>query len=137
MPTVKAAVFYFTLTFSAGFVLGPLRVFFVAPWLGTRWAEITETPIMLLVCFLAARWSIRRFEVATEITQRLAMGGLALLLMLAAEFYLVLQLRGLSINEYLATRDPVSGSVYYGSLLVFAALPSLVERDTRPQRHKR
>ena len=44
---------------------------------------------------------------------RLGMGLVALGLMLVAEFGLVLWLRGLSIKEYLATRDPVSGTVYY------------------------
>jgi len=41
------------------------------------------------------------------------MGCVALGLLLAAEFTLVLWLRGLSISEYLASRDPVSGTVYY------------------------
>ena len=48
--------------------------------------------------------------------------------MLAAEFSLVLWLRGLSIPEYLANRDPVSGAVYYVLLGVFAIMPLLVGR---------
>jgi hypothetical protein len=36
---------------------------------------------------------------------------------------LVLGLRGLTVSEYLATRDWVSGSAYVVSLLVFAFLP--------------
>jgi type IV secretory pathway TrbD component len=54
------------------------------------------------------------------------MGFVALGLMLIAEFGLVLSLRGLSIKEYLATRDPVSGTVYYLLLVVFAIMPLLV-----------
>src|SRR5438876_5028581 len=48
------------------------------------------------------------------------MGGIALVFLLVAEFGFVLWLRGLSIREYLATRDPVSGTVYYVMLGIFA-----------------
>jgi type IV secretory pathway TrbD component len=54
------------------------------------------------------------------------MGGIALCLLLVAEFGLVLWLRGLSIREYLATRDPVSGTVYYVMLGAFALMPLLL-----------
>jgi type IV secretory pathway TrbD component len=57
------------------------------------------------------------------------MGGIALGLMLAAEFGLVLWVRGLCIREYLATRDPVSGTVYYVMLGVFAIMPLRVARN--------
>jgi len=56
------------------------------------------------------------------------MGGIALGLLLVAEFALVLWLRGLSISDYLATRDPVSGTAYYLMLAVFAIMPLLVAR---------
>jgi hypothetical protein len=46
--------------------------------------------------------------------------------MLVAEFTLVLWLRGLSIAEYLASRDLVSGTVYYVMLGVFCIMPLLV-----------
>ena len=59
---------------------------------------------------------------------RLGMGCMALVLMLIAEFGFVLWIRGLSIRDYLATRDPVSGTVYYLMLAVFAAMPLLVVR---------
>jgi type IV secretory pathway TrbD component len=56
------------------------------------------------------------------------MGGVALGLLLAAEFTLVLWLRGLSIDEYVASRDPVSATVYYVMLGVFALMPLFVAR---------
>jgi len=42
------------------------------------------------------------------------------------EFTLVLWLQGLSISEYLVSRDPVSGTVYYVMLGVFCIMPLLV-----------
>lgn len=56
----------------------------------------------------------------------LKMGCMALVLMLIAEFGFVLWIRGLSIKEYFATRDPVSGAAYYLLLIVFAIMPRLV-----------
>jgi hypothetical protein len=49
-----------------------------------------------------------------------------LLLLLVAEFGFMLRLRGLTIREYFASRDPVSGTVYYVMLAVFAVMPLLV-----------
>jgi hypothetical protein len=48
--------------------------------------------------------------------------------MLLAEFTLVLWLRRPSLRQYLATRDPVSGTAYYLSLVLFALMPLLVAR---------
>jgi len=59
---------------------------------------------------------------------RLGMGAIALVLLLVAEFGLVLWLRGLSIREYLASRDPVSQTVYYLMLGMFAIMPFLIAR---------
>jgi len=40
----------------------------------------------------------------------------------------VLALHGLTLREYFATRDPVSGTVCVAMLVVFAAMPSLLGR---------
>jgi hypothetical protein len=89
-------------------------------------AELMETPIMLVVTIMAARWIVRRLSVPP--TRRFGMGLVGLGLMLVAEFGFVLWLRGLSIRDYLATRDPVSGTVYYLMLGVFAIMPLLAAR---------
>ena len=128
MSILKAGALYFALVFGAGFVLGTVRTVWVVPRFGTRMAELMETPIMLVVTMVAARWIVRRLAVPSVPSSRLGMGFVALGLMLVAEFGFVLWLRGLSIREYLATRDPVSGTVYYLMLGVFAIMPLLVAR---------
>ena len=125
---MKAGALYFALVFGAGFLLGAFRVLVVVPRLGTRTAELIEAPIMLAVTFLAARWIVRRLAVPPVPARRLAMGAIALALLLAAEFGVVLGLRGLSLREYFATLDPVSGTVYYALLGVFALMPLFVAR---------
>jgi hypothetical protein len=126
MQILKAGILYFVLVFGAGFVLGPIRILWAVPRFGTRMAELMETPIMFVVTILAARWIVRRFAVSPRTSSRLGMGCVGLGLMLIAEFTLVLWLQGLSINEYLVSRDPVSGTAYYMMLGVFCIMPLLM-----------
>ena len=128
MRILKAGLLYFVLVFGAGFVLGPIRIFWLVPRVGTRMAELMEMPVMFLVTVIAARWVIRRLAVPPDFPSRLRMGGIALGLLLTAEFSLVLWLRGLSFSEYLASRDPVSGTAYYLMLGAFAVLPLFIAR---------
>jgi len=128
MQILKAGVLYFALVFGVGFVLGSVRTLWVVPRFGMRAAELMETPIMFVVTIVAARWVVRRLAVPPKPSNRLGMGCIGLGLMLVAEFTLVLRLRGLSINEYLASRDPVSGMVYYVMLGVLCIMPLLVAR---------
>jgi len=86
-------------------------------------------PIMLAATILAARWIVRRCAVPLNPAARLTMGGVAFVMMLAAEFLLVLRVRGMTLSEYFAARDPVSGTVYYLLLCVFALMPQWVERS--------
>jgi hypothetical protein len=128
MPILIAGVLYFALVFGAGFVLGTIRTLWIVPRLGSRMAELMETPIMLVITILAARWTVRRLAVPSTPPARLGMGFVALGLLLVAEFTLVLWLRGVTIREYFVSRDPVAGTVYYVMLAVFAVMPLLVAR---------
>lgn len=85
---------------------------------------------MLAVAIAAAHWIIRSLAVPSATLIRLGMGCVALTLMLLAEFTFVLWLRGLSIRQYFATRDPIAGTVYYITLGAFAVMPLLPGRRT-------
>jgi hypothetical protein len=89
-------------------------------------AELIEMPIMLAIQLCLGTVDL---AVPSEPSSRLGMGCLALGLLLTTEFTLVLWLRGLSIREYFASRDPVSGTVCYVMLGVFAVVPLLVARS--------
>ena len=56
----------------------------------------------------------------------LGVGLFALALMLLVKFTAVLWLRGLPLEQYYATLDLVSGTVYFALLALFAILPALV-----------
>ena len=114
--TLKAGVLYFVLVFAAGFVLGTIRTLWVVPRLGVRTAELMEAPVMFGVSILAVRWAVRHLGIQPQWTRRLALGCIALGLMLLVEFTVVLWIRGLTIRGYFETRDPVSGAVYLVTL---------------------
>ena len=128
MQTVKAGLLYFFMVFGAGFVLGPVRIIWAEPRFGTRMAELLEMPVMFVVIVLAARWIVGRLAIPPAAASRLGMGFLALALLLAAEFALVLKLRGMTISDYLANRDPVSGTAYYAMQGLFALMPAILAR---------
>ena len=81
---------------------------------------------MLVVIVLGARYTIRRFRLVQDIAVRLQVGFFALALSVAAELLLATMMQNRSIAQYIASRDPVSGSVYLLLLLVFASMPALL-----------
>jgi len=125
---LKDGALYFGLVFGCGFVLGPIRILWAVPRFGERIAELMETPIMLVVVILSARWIVRRPDAPLQASRRLAVGLVALGFLLAAELTVVLGLRGLTLSEYFASRDPVAGTVYIVMLGLFALMPLLAGR---------
>lgn len=109
-------------------MLGTVRTFFVVPKFGARNAELMEMPLMLAVTYLAARWIVNRQTASLNKALLLVTGSIALILLLATELTFVLWLRGMTLDEYLASRDPVSGSAYLASLAAFTLMPVLVSR---------
>ncbi|MEJ2177325.1 MAG: hypothetical protein P8Y12_05125 [Gammaproteobacteria bacterium] len=130
MKTLVRALVYFALVFGAGFLLGPIRILWLVPRVGERLAELIETPIMLIVIILAARFIARRFPAARQI-HCLYSGLIALGLLLLSEGFLVSFVRGMSVSEYVVSRDPLTGSIYLMMLLVFALMPWWISRPKR------
>lgn len=126
MRVLRASMLYFALVFGAGFVLGTLRVVLVVPILGVRTAELLEMPLMGMVILFAARFVHRRAAKTLAPGEFIPVGVIALLLMIGAELLLAYLLQHQTIPQYVASRDPVSGSVYVAMLLVFAALPAML-----------
>lgn len=128
MNVFKAAVVYFAIVFGAGFVLGTVRTLFVLPLVGSRTAELLEMPLMLTVIVLGARWINRHLTAAATSSIQISVGLFALALVLLAEIAVGVGLRGQSPVESLLNRDPVSGTIYYVMLGVFALMPWLLAR---------
>ena len=125
---------YFAIVFSAGFAFGVLRVLFVEPHFGIRWAQLLEMPLMFTVMVLTAIRLFQRGNVQYSPSERFGIGGLSLGFVFAAELIVLLAMRGISISQYIAEQDPVSGTTYLFMLLLFAAMPWLLgarKRDNR------
>ena len=130
MRTVRASLVYFASVFGIGFVLGTLRVLLLVPQLGARLAELVELPLMVLASYACARWIVRRFA-PLSVAQRLGVGATALALLVVAELGVVVAIQGQGVAQYVAGRDPVSGTAYLAALLAFAVMPLLVEPGHR------
>lgn len=116
---VRLAFLYFLLVFGAGFALAFIRIPFLVPAFGVRTAELLEMPVMLGVIVLCSRrLACRNAGLGRSV--RLVAGMVALAMLVAAELALAYALGARSIGDYIASRDPVSGSVYVASLLFFA-----------------
>jgi hypothetical protein len=118
---LKAGALYFAVVFGAG----TIRTLWIVPSFGTRRAELMEAPIMFAITVLASRWVVRRLAIRASFPGRIAVGLIALGLLLLTELAVALWIRGLTIAEYLAGRDPVAGAVFVVLLAVFALMPLL------------
>lgn len=128
---LRPALAYFGLVFGTGFALGAIRVPLLVPRLGERLAELLEMPLMLVAIVLAARYVLRRWPGPAPRCRWATVGAIALALLVVTELLLAVVLAGRSVGAYLASRDPVSGSVYLAMLLVFAAMPWALWRPAR------
>lgn len=124
MRVLKAGMAYFLIVFGAGFALAFVRLPFLVPRVGVRAAELLEIPVMLAIIFWASRRLVDRHP-GLDRASRLLAGICALVLLVAAELLLAYALGARSPGQYLASRDPVSGSAYLASLLFLAVAPAL------------
>src|SRR5271169_6317820 len=129
MRTLKAGAIYFLLVSAVGWVLGPIRELWLVPHLGRTMGSLLEAPLMVIAMIVAAGWVLRRLDVPYALNARLAVGLVALGILLVAELTGVRWVRGISIREYLAGYATPSGLISLLLFLLFAAMPSLVERS--------
>ena len=122
----KAALTYFLMVFGTGFLLGPIRIFWLVPKVGIRAAELMELPIMMGMIVFSASFINRRFPGSKR--EKLWSGLLALGCMVGAELGVAVLLQGRSVWEAFFNRDPVSGTAYYFSLLLFGLMPWILAR---------
>ena len=120
------AFVYFGIVFLAGLLLGMIRVPLMVPILGEGTSELIELPFMLIAVFFAARWINDRYVLYSKPLIGLVVGVLAGVFLLLIEFSVVLWLRGLTIGEFLAGRDPIAATFYYIAVGIFALMPAIL-----------
>jgi hypothetical protein len=120
---VRAGVAYFAVVFAVGFALGTVRVLALAPRLGEAGAVLVELPVMLAVSWLACGLVLDRWRVPAGWRPRLAMGGVALGLLILAELGVSVLGFGRSVGEHFATYRSWGPALGLAAQLAFAAMP--------------
>jgi len=126
--TLAAAAAYVGIVFSVAFVMGVIRTLFIAPVTGEVAAVLIETPVILLVSWFAAGWSIRRFSVPAAATDRLTMGLAAFILLMTVETAMSLLLFARPLTEQFAAWATPAGVIGLLAQVAFAFTPLLAAR---------
>ena len=125
---LACALIYFMLVFFVGFVLGIIRVLLLVPVVGERYAELIEMPLMLITIYYSARYIVNRYSRIERESSYLYVGVIALTFLLLFEFTLVLGIRGISFEQYISSRDPVTGAAYALSLIIYLLMPFIITK---------
>ena len=136
MRAVLAGATYAAIVFAIGFVLGALRIFLLAPRVGTLAATLIELPLILSAAWFVARLLVVRFVIAPEVPQRLAMGVVGFALLMALEALLGLAL-GRSISAQLADMTTLAGLVGLVGQIAFGLMPLLARLTVVPKEQVR
>ena len=118
-----AGILYFALVFVAGFILGTLRVFILAPHLGPVAATSVELPAMLGISWLACGFAIDRMSVPAALRIRAAMGLFAFILLMIAELCLAVFGFGRSLAEHVQSYRAVDALLGLAGQLLFTVFP--------------
>lgn len=120
---LKAGTAYFAVVYAIGFLLGTVRVLLLAPLAGETAAVLFEAPLMLLVSWMAARWSSRTFSVPAKLPPRIVMGGFALVLLILGELAVSTFVFERSLEGTVAAYRAPAGFLGLLAQLIFALLP--------------
>lgn len=131
MKLASAAAIYFLAVFSAGFLLGPIRLLLLEPRIGAVAATLCEAPLLLIAMVVAARWAPRLAGLRTSLAGMLAVGLGALALQQAADLLVGMLLRGLSAQQQFVRLATPEGAIYAALLALFALMPAIVNRTGR------
>ena len=122
---VAAGILWFVVMFGLGFLLGPIRIFALEPYLGATGAVLVEAVPMLIAMWLLAPWIGRICAVPATTSARLGMGGVGLVLLLLAETAMGALLRGRGPGLWLERASTPDGQIYFALLGAFALMPLL------------
>lgn len=132
LPHLQAALTYFGICFVIGCLLGPVRELLLVPALDYDRALAIEMILMLLVSAGAARGAIRRVSTQMRVGDRLAVGGIALVLLIIAEEALARLVSDASIIDVWASQSEQAQVVTAMIMLLFAAMPALIGPSEPP-----
>ncbi|MCA3246061.1 MAG: hypothetical protein ING29_06215 [Azospirillum sp.] len=120
-----AGTVYFAVVFAIGFVLGTVRVLFLAPALGEGIATLIELPAMLAASWFVCGWCVGRFGVPPAPGARATMGGAAFGMLMAVEAMLSILVFGRTPLGHIARYAEIGPALGLAAQIAFAAFPLL------------
>jgi len=126
---IEAGLLYCAVVFSAGFCLGAVRVLWIEPLAGELAAVALEAPVMLAIAWRTCGWVTERLDVPDKLFDRIAMGAVALVVLLVAEAAIALFAIRLSLPQYFASYGHSAMLLGLLAQLAFALFPLI----RRPQ----
>jgi hypothetical protein len=129
--TLTAATVYFLALFALGFVLGTIRVLFVAPQIGVLGATLLEVPLMLAAAFFLCRWAVGRWQVLPDLAARGGMALWFLVLLVLFETLVGVTLFGRTLAGTWAGLATPAGVIGLTAQAIAAVLPLFVGRGRR------
>ena len=124
MPILRPAFAYAATIFAAGFLLGTLRAFWIAPALGPLPAVALELPVMLALSWIVAGRILARQAIPPG-AGRLGFGTLAFALLMTAELALGHWGFGQDWSQIAAAYLTAPGLLGLAGQLGFALIPLL------------
>ena len=123
-----AATAFFLALFALGFVLGTIRVVFVAPRFGQLAATFAEAPLMVIAAVFVCRWAVRHWQVPRMIAIRWTMVVWFMTLLFTFETVLAAALFGRTAAGQWAALTTPAGLLGVSVQIITALLPVLVGR---------
>lgn len=128
---IRAGLAYVAIVFAIGFGLGVIRVLLVIPRFGAVVAVCIEAPVLLALAWWTCGALVRRFAVADSLLPRVAMGGFAFIILMAAELAMAILLLGRTPAQHWAGYRDTAVQIGLAAQLLFAAFPLLRLRFDR------
>ncbi|MGZ6037576.1 MAG: hypothetical protein ACXWKR_02835 [Phenylobacterium sp.] len=124
----QAAVCYFMVTITMGWILGPVRDFWVRAGADPLFAILCQAVATLLVLVWAAGWVVSAFGVPDRIRARLAVGFGAMAALLVCDVLVGFLMFGLTPLDFAINFISATGAVVAVSFLFAAVMPALRSR---------
>jgi hypothetical protein len=125
---ITAGCAYFLIVFAAGFALGTMRIFFLAPKFGETSSVLFELPIMLLISWFACQWIVSRWQLSPGIGIRLVMGSSAFAILMVAEVSVSTFGLGRTFQQNIGSYGQLHNQLGLAGQIMFALFPVVQRR---------
>jgi len=126
MKILVAALLYFAIVFGTGFAVGPWRVLYVEPHVGTTVGVLIEAPILIVAMLVGAKCALRWSGITKSSSALLLVGVVALALQQIADIAVGGLLRGMTVGDHVRHFATTPGMIYGALLMVFLFAPSFL-----------